>query len=113
MPDITTGTSGSFGSPVFTAVFGGRNVVSSFQAFARHRTGEAADETYQATNSSLMGGHARQLVEWQHQENLASKELLQIEAQITAAEIREALATTELENHDAQIEDSAAVEEML
>ncbi len=49
--------------------------------------------------------------EWKHQADLASKELVQIDKQIAAAEIRKAIAEQEIKNHDKQIENAKKVDE--
>lgn len=113
IPNITAGTSGTMGSPVFTAQFGGMNLVSGFQAYARYLKDEASDDTYQATKSAILGGHQRRFEEWTLQRDLAAKELDQIEQQIMAAKIRIAVTEKELKNHEKQIENSIAVDEFM
>jgi hypothetical protein len=49
-----------------------------------------------------MASHERRWDEWQLQLRIAQKELLQIEKQITAAEIRQQIAEKELDNHNLQ-----------
>jgi hypothetical protein len=113
IPDITAGTSGTMASPVLTAIFGGKNVVSAFSAYARYLNGEASDASYQAGKSSIEGGHRRRAEEWKLQKDLATRELAQIDRQITAAQIRVAIAEKDLENHDKQIEQNLVTEEFL
>ena len=113
LPNATLGTSGSFGSPVITATIGGLNVVAQYSADARTAAARAADFSYQAARSATDGGHLRRTRDWTLQKTLAEKELLQIDKQIYGAQIRAAVATKELENHDQQIEHASAVEELL
>ncbi|HXU18677.1 MAG TPA: hypothetical protein VN708_26450 [Terriglobales bacterium] len=112
IPNATAGASG-WSSPVVTAQFGGSNISSANAAYARYLSGQASDETYFATKSSIMGGHKRREEDWRHQKSLAEKELIQIDKQIVAAEIRRAVAEIELLNHDKQIENSEAVNEFM
>ena len=113
IPDITAGTSGTMGSPVLTAIFGGKNLVSAFQAYARYLNGEASDASYQAGKSAIEGANRRRGDDWKLQKNLATKELMQIDRQITAGQVRVAIAERDLENHDKQIENNLAIEEFL
>jgi hypothetical protein len=56
--------------------------------------------------------HRRQ-DEWDHQANLATIELKQIDKQFTAAEVRLAIAQQDLSNHDQQIDNARATDEYL
>jgi hypothetical protein len=60
-----------------------------------------------------MGGYVRRLEEWQHQKDLADKELDQINKQIAAADLRRQVAEKELTNHELQIENAKAVDEYM
>ncbi len=112
IPNATVGTSG-YSSAVMTAQFGGSNLSAANSAYARFLTGQASDETYEATKASIAGVHKRRDDDWTLQLTLANREITQIDKQITAAEIRAAVAQKELQHHDRQIENSAAVEEFL
>ena len=72
-----------------------------------------ADHTYQATNTSVLGGYARRDEEWRLQADLASRELDQVDKQIATADIRIEIAKQELKNHDAQIANSQQVADFL
>ena len=113
VPDFHSGTSGAWGSPVVVASYGGSNIGSGVQAVATHVAMIAALFTHQATMASIKGGYDRRWDEWKLQESLANKELDQIDKQIVAAEIRQAITEKELENHEQQIANSLAVEEFL
>lgn len=112
IPDITTGVAG-WSSPVSILEVGGSLLSAGASAFAKAKEGQAADESYQATLSSIMGEHRRRAQEWAFQVSSTNKEIAQISKQILAAEIRQAIAEKELENHERQIENSEAVEEFL
>ncbi|OLE54053.1 MAG: hypothetical protein AUG51_10120 [Acidobacteria bacterium 13_1_20CM_3_53_8] len=112
LPDFHTGAAG-WSSPFAVAKWGGSNLGNAMQAAAGVVSMVAAQHTHDATMASVTGGYDRRWNEWKQQEKLASKELEQIEKQITGAEIRAAIAENELNNHDLQIENSRAVEQFL
>jgi hypothetical protein len=57
--------------------------------------------------------YTRRQDEWDHQANLATIELKQLDQQLLAAEIRLAIAQQELANHDQQIDNASATDEFL
>ncbi len=59
------------------------------------------------------GEFTRRKDEWDHQANLATVELKQIEQQLIAAQIRLAAAEQELRNHDRQIDNADEVDQFL
>jgi Tc toxin complex TcA C-terminal TcB-binding domain/Neuraminidase-like domain/Salmonella virulence plasmid 28.1kDa A protein/Putative peptidoglycan binding domain len=114
IPNFTTGTSGMPPGPVTTLSYGGGLTFGpALQAGATIASMIASEYSYQGTRSSVVGGYARRWEDWKLQETLASRELDQIDKQITAAEIRLAITEKELENHEQQIANSEAVEQFL
>jgi hypothetical protein len=68
------------------------------------------------TNASLAARNAsyiRRGQEWALQANLAAKEIIQLDKQITSADIQIQVAEKELDNHKQQIEDAEEVEQFL
>jgi hypothetical protein len=63
--------------------------------------------------AARLGEYQRRHDEWDHQANLATIEFKQIEKQLTAAQIRLAIAQQELSNHDRQIDNARATDEFL
>ncbi len=59
------------------------------------------------------GSYVRRQQEWEHQSNTAVGEILQLYKQIRAAEIREAIAQRELENHQKQVKNAEEIETFL
>ncbi len=110
-PDFSVGSSG--GLPSFSTTIGRANLIAFFEANSRSKRNDAARSGYAANLSSILGQWARRAEDWALQQQLALKELEQIDAQITAAEIRIQLAKRELATHDRQIEQATAVEEFL
>jgi peptidoglycan hydrolase-like protein with peptidoglycan-binding domain len=113
IPTIASGGAGSMGSPLTSVSFGGPHLAFAAQAFAHMYSAEAANATYEATANAIRGGHARRSEEWNLQLTLATRELVQIDKQIAAAEIRIAIAENDLSTHDKQIDNSRTVEEFL
>ncbi len=103
--DITGGSVGTS--------YGGSNIGAAANAFARSKSFESSDHNYQGTRSSILGGWKRRADDWKLQEDLAAKELAQIDKQITAAGIRVAIAEQELDNTTRQIEQSLEIQEFL
>lgn len=66
-----------------------------------------------ANHEALMASHFRRRDEWAFQSNQALRELRQIDCQILANEIRIALAKKELENQQAQTEQTQALDYFL
>ncbi len=112
IPEIDLGVSG-ISSPVAKARFGGSNVAGALEAFSKYLNIGASLAYSGATLSAAMGGHHRRAEEWRLQENVAQRELAQIDKQMLTAEIRIALAELELRNHDKQVENARTVEQFL
>ncbi|MDR4505818.1 MAG: neuraminidase-like domain-containing protein [Candidatus Scalindua sp.] len=108
VPTVEVGASGM--GPHTTTLLGGTNIGHALQAVSAGFSFLANKDTYDASMASIDSGHDRRWDEWKLQEKLASKELLQIDKQIAAAEIRQSIAENELSNHEKQIENAGAVE---
>jgi hypothetical protein len=63
--------------------------------------------------SSIKASYERRWEEWKLQEQLAKKELTQIDKQILSAQIRIQIAENDLSNHDKQIEQALSVKEVM
>ncbi len=101
------------GSPVAGQTSGGTNWGIGISAMAQSIEIAATEETYLANLAGTFGGYQRRQDEWVHQSKLALAELKQLKKQIVAAEIRQAIAQHELDNHDRQIENAQAVDEFM
>ncbi|MDZ8263102.1 neuraminidase-like domain-containing protein [Nostoc sp. ChiQUE01b] len=113
VPTFDLGISGFGGTPKAAIMFGGPNIGNALQAFAGGFTVLANIENYEANKASINAGHDRRWDDWKFQENLANKELEQIEEQIDAAELRIKIAEKELDNHIIQIENAKATDEFM
>ncbi|MBK8875112.1 MAG: hypothetical protein IPN13_14840 [Bacteroidetes bacterium] len=69
--------------------------------------------SHSASQSSMMAGYIRREQDWTLQANLAAKEIIQLDKQITSADIRIQISQKELSNHKQQIENSKQVEQYL
>ncbi len=110
IPELDTGVSGPFGSPVVKARFGGSNLSSAVQVASHFMSLKASIETHEATKASIRGGFDRRMDDWVFQAEQAAKDIEHIEKQISAAEIRRAMAEQELETHDLQTENAKEVD---
>ncbi len=103
-------------SPIGVGVatgFGGVQISGLVKALASVLEILADDASYQANMSAKLGGYARREQEWQFQSNLAAGEITQIFKQLTAAQIREAIAEREWQNHKQQIQHACEIENFL
>jgi hypothetical protein len=74
---------------------------------------EAEVTSYRAGRSSRNAQYIMRAHDWTLQNNLAAREIMQIDKQIIAAEIRKGIAEHELRNHRRQMENAAEVEEFM
>jgi len=114
IPDFTIGGSGFGGSPhVVSGVIGGKKVSVSAEYAVQTIKAIATAAEKHAGLASTLGGYRRRKDEWEFQAQIAGMEKDQIQTQISAAEIKHAIAEKELENHNMQIENSKTVDEYL
>ncbi|MEW6667896.1 MAG: neuraminidase-like domain-containing protein [Thermodesulfobacteriota bacterium] len=101
------------GFPIAATQTGGVSLSS-----ASERAAQALGRVASILNASgsmvgIMAGYERRAQEWELQKTLAEAEIRQIEAQITAAEIRLQIAQKDLENHELQRGQSRRTAEFL
>ena len=115
--DISLGFSpgGPAGSPMpsISMSMGRSNLMAANQVVDRARSLLASMHTYKSNRSSIIAGWKRRTDEWNLQKVLAQKEMIQIDKQITAADIRVNIAQQDLDNTTRQIEQSQETEEFL
>lgn len=90
--------------------FGGSNIAGGMSGIAKLPMGISALLGYMANHSAKMANYIRREQEWTFQANMALKEIVLLEKQITAADIRIQVAEKELDNHLRQIENAKQVE---
>jgi len=93
--------------------YGGSNIAAGLQSFGSSMGAVASMLSTQGTISVTQAGYARRTDEWNHQVDLANKELDQVKKQIDAANIRLQIALNELDNHDLQIQNAKDVDDYL
>ncbi|HKO95843.1 MAG TPA: neuraminidase-like domain-containing protein [Pyrinomonadaceae bacterium] len=92
------------------AWWGGQNLGAGASALARAASTAATFLSQEASQAGLLASYIRREQDWTLQANLAAKEIIQLDKQITSADIQIQVAEKELENHLRQIENSAQVE---
>jgi len=93
--------------------FGGRALSTQLSLAADGNRIMAERDTHEAGKSAKIGSYARREQDWAFQSNLAAGEIAQIFKQLRAAQIREAIAELELNNHRQQMEHAEAIEHFL
>jgi len=113
VPDFDAGASGFGGTPTVKLKFGGTSFGNAASKVAEFLKGLSS--ILHATGSLLetQGSYTRRAEENQFQSRLATIEKDQIQFQINAAEVRQAIAEQELENHELQIENGKAADELM
>ncbi|MEM9546242.1 MAG: neuraminidase-like domain-containing protein [Bacteroidota bacterium] len=114
IPDFKIGASGFGGSPHFAAEPPTGNKIG--QSVSRGANGLYNVATILDKSASLansLASYQRRKEEWDHQKEMAEQELVQIEEQILANEIRIKIAEKELANQELQIENSKEVEDFM
>ena len=113
LPDIDLGVSGFGGSPIAKFKIGGLNIGQATSMASEILSFLAMLASNESSRASILGGYDRRFDDWKLQERLAKKELLQIDKQIVAAEIRKEIAETDLKNHELQIENAKKTDEFM
>jgi hypothetical protein len=113
VPDIDIGIAGFGGSPTVKARFGGSNVFHAVGQASAALKSLVSVAQIGAGQASTLGSFARRTEDWALQVQLAEHELAQIDRQIATADLRHAIVSQELANHDRQAERAAAQDEFL
>jgi hypothetical protein len=98
---------------LWKAHWGGSNLGGGLSAVASIYRALANEDSYDANRAARMAQHIMREHEWVLQSNSAAKEVMNIDKQIIAADIRKAIAEQELNNHRKQIEQAQKVEETM
>ncbi|HBL27650.1 MAG TPA: hypothetical protein DD490_12505 [Acidobacteria bacterium] len=106
VPDAIVGGAGSMGTPVALVAEGGTKKAETGSRAAKVFQVLAEVSSLSAQMVGLEAGFQRRWDEWKLQERLAEQELLQLDQQILAAEIRHEITRKELDNHDLQVENA-------
>ncbi|MHA7291288.1 Tc toxin subunit A-related protein [Arthrobacter sp. MDT3-24] len=114
IPRFVIGGAGFGGSPVAQSDLTDGSKLSNAAELAvtiLSANATAADKL--ASLASTMGTYQRRAEEWEFQGDQAELEVSQLAAQIEGAKVRVAMAETEVENHEEQIEQARAIEDYL
>lgn len=93
--------------------YGGDHLGPAFSAIAEYQRNLAAQDSYDAAHAGKLASYQRRQQDWAFQSNLAAGEISQIFKQIRAAEIRQAIAELELNNHRQQMKHAKEIERFL
>jgi len=96
-----------------TDIGGGSKWASSIHLAANAARGYSGFLSSEASQASIMSGYIRRTHDWTLQTNLVIKEIIQLDKQITSADIQLQIAQKELKNHKQQIENSQQTEAFL
>jgi len=113
IPEVKAGASGFGGSPYFVVQFGGREINVATQSYATAINMLASISSHLGTRSGIVAGYERREEEWDFQADMADQELLGLEKQWLAAQIRKAIAEKDNEVHLKQLEQSRESYEVL
>jgi hypothetical protein len=96
-----------------TVEFGGIHLKFNTEALAAiaHALGE--EFSYEANKTAKLGSYSRREQEWAFQSNLVEGEINQIFKQLRGAQIREAIAQNEFNNHQTQTQQAQDIENFL
>jgi hypothetical protein len=95
------------------AWWGGQNLGQAAVGVGRAAQGVATFLTQQAAQAATMASYVRREQEWTFEANVAARDVIQLDKQITSADIQIQVAQKELENHQQQIENAKDVEQFL
>lgn len=107
IPELTAGIPGN------GSTFGGANLGTAASMYASVFKTAAEQFSYQATRAGKQAGFVLRENEWVMQRNLAALEIMQIDKQAIASDIRIDIATKEMANHRKQIDNSQAIDTFL
>lgn len=112
IPNFVIGASG-LGSPVATASTGGESIASAAEHAVKTIAAISRALEKSANITNTISNYQRRKEDWEHQANLATKELEQIEFQLKTAEIKLDIAKIELSNHELQIRNAHVIDEYM
>jgi hypothetical protein len=92
---------------------GGAHIGRALQAAGGFLRGQGAARSYQAGKSARAAQLALRHADWVLQSNLAAREVAQLDQQIVAATLRQAVTQLELDNHRKQIDNAQQISEFL
>ncbi len=113
LPSFTTGGAGFGGSPLMTVTHGGETVGNAASAAANVLRMIAGTLNMGSHLAATVGGYQRRRDDWDLLQRIAGKEIVQLDRQIVAMDVRIAQLQAEVDAHDRQIEQARVVSELL
>ncbi len=113
IPKFMGGASGFGGSPHVNVQYGGDQIGDAAEIAVTTISSISHALEKGAGLASTIGSFERRKDDWEFQGRLATIEIDQIQFQINAAEIRQALAEKELDNQETQIENAKTVDDYM
>jgi hypothetical protein len=93
--------------------FGGQHLHSMASGLAAISRAIAEEFSYEANKTAKLGSYSRRELEWTFQGNSAKGEITQILKQVRGAQIREAIAKKEYDNHQVQMQNAQQIVDFL
>jgi hypothetical protein len=113
IPTFNVGLAGFGGSPNVGVSLGPQIVTSVMNGYVSSANSSSSKYGQESQRLNTQGSYERRKDEWDFQAGLATIEKNQIQFQINAAQIRQAIAEKDLDNQDLQIENAETIEEYL
>jgi peptidoglycan hydrolase-like protein with peptidoglycan-binding domain len=113
IPDFLAGASGFGGSPQVDATMGGQQIGNAAEMAVRTIQAIATTLDKAAALSTTVGSYQHRKDDWDFQGRLANIEMDQIQFQINAAMIRQAIAEKELQNQELLIDNAKTVDDYM
>ncbi len=113
IPNFLAGAAGFGGSPTVNATMGGQQIGNGAEMAVRTIQSIATALDKAASLSTTVGSYINRKDDWDFQGRLATIEKDQIQFQINAAEIRQAIAEKDLENQELQIENAETIDDYM
>jgi len=96
-----------------TVDFGGQHLHSLMSGLAAVSRAIAEEFSFEANKAGKLGSYSRRELDWTFQSNSAKSEINQIFKQLRCAEIREAIAKKEYDNHQIQMQNAQQIVDFL
>ena len=96
-----------------TLAFGSPQLSAMMNFMASGMKSQAQIDSYEASKAGRLGSYSRRELDWTNQSNLAVGEINQIMKQLRGAQIREAIAHKEYQNHQTQMAQAEDIQNFL
>ncbi|CAN5740775.1 hypothetical protein BH11BAC3_BH11BAC3_37690 [soil metagenome] len=97
----------------FSLGYGSANIAAIFSAYARDSQNQADKLSFHSNLSAKFASYIRREQEWGLQARIAREEIIQIDKQLAAADVRVQISQQELDNHKIQITEAQEVQDFI